>query len=78
MSDGIIAPGYEEESLKILQKKKNGAYCILQIDKEYKPTSTEKRTLFGLTLEQERNGAVISEKLLYNIVTDCTEVGLLA
>lgn len=31
MSDGIVAPGYEEEALKILSKKKNGNYCVLQV-----------------------------------------------
>lgn len=31
VSDGIIAPGYEEEALRILSKKKNGNYCVLQV-----------------------------------------------
>lgn len=31
VSDGIVAPGYEEEALKILSKKKNGNYCVLQV-----------------------------------------------
>lgn len=31
VSDGVVAPGYEEEALKILSKKKNGAYCVLQV-----------------------------------------------
>lgn len=31
VSDGVVAPGYEEEALKILAKKKNGAYCVLQV-----------------------------------------------
>lgn len=31
VSDGIIAPAYEEEALKILSKKKNGNYCVLQV-----------------------------------------------
>ena len=74
VSDGIIAPGYTEESLKILKKKKNGTYCILQIDNEYEPTSTERRTLFGLTLEQERNNAIISKELLRNVVSENTDV----
>lgn len=32
VSDGIIAPGYDEEALKILAKKKNGNYCVLQVN----------------------------------------------
>lgn len=74
VSDGIIAPGFEEESLKILSKKKNGQYCILQIDSSYEPTAVERRTLFGLTLEQNRNDAVIDRELLRNIVTDNKEL----
>jgi phosphoribosylaminoimidazolecarboxamide formyltransferase/IMP cyclohydrolase len=39
VSDGIIAPGYEEEALKILAKKKGGKYCVLEVqrhlDNEY-------------------------------------------
>lgn len=31
VSDGIIAPGYTDEALAILKKKKNGGYCILQV-----------------------------------------------
>lgn len=31
VSDGVVAPGYEEEALKILAKKKNGGYCVLQV-----------------------------------------------
>lgn len=31
VSDGIIAPGYDEEALKILSKKKGGNYCVLQV-----------------------------------------------
>lgn len=32
VSDGIIAPGYEPAALEILKKKKNGAYCILEVN----------------------------------------------
>lgn len=32
VSDGIIAPGYSEEALELLRKKKNGNYCILQVN----------------------------------------------
>lgn len=31
VSDGVIAPGYEDEALAILQKKKGGKYCVLQV-----------------------------------------------
>lgn len=32
VSDGIVAPGYEEEALRILSKKKNGNYCVLRVN----------------------------------------------
>lgn len=70
VSDGIIAPGYSETALQILKKKKNGGYCILQIDPNYEPSSMEHKVLFGLTLEQKRNDAVINNQTFTNIVTN--------
>ncbi|KAK6483199.1 bifunctional purine biosynthesis protein PURH-like [Huso huso] len=69
VSDGIIAPGYEAEALKILSKKKNGNYCVLQVDPEYEPDETEVRVLFGLHLMQKRNNAVIDRSLFSKVVT---------
>ncbi|XP_017873783.1 PREDICTED: bifunctional purine biosynthesis protein PURH [Drosophila arizonae] len=69
VSDGIIAPGYEPEALEILKKKKNGSYCILQMDPNYEPTVMERKTIFGLTLEQKRNDAIIDANLFSNIVS---------
>ncbi|XP_026060466.1 bifunctional purine biosynthesis protein ATIC [Carassius auratus] len=69
VSDGIVAPGYEEEALRILSKKKNGNYCVLQMDPEYEPNEEEVRVLFGLHLKQKRNGAVIDKELFSNIVS---------
>jgi phosphoribosylaminoimidazolecarboxamide formyltransferase / IMP cyclohydrolase len=31
VSDGVIAPGYSEEALEVLKKKKSGKYCVLQV-----------------------------------------------
>ncbi|KAM4698590.1 bifunctional purine biosynthesis protein ATIC [Rhinophrynus dorsalis] len=69
VSDGIVAPGYEEEALKILSKKKNGNYCILQMDPSYEPNEIELRSIFGMQLEQKRNDAVIDRNLFGNVVT---------
>ncbi|XP_055904376.1 bifunctional purine biosynthesis protein ATIC [Eupeodes corollae] len=69
VSDGIIAPGYSSEALEILKKKKNGGYCILQMDPDYEPSLIERKTIFGLTLEQKRNDAVIDKSLFQNVVT---------
>ncbi|KAK5601835.1 hypothetical protein CRENBAI_019941 [Crenichthys baileyi] len=69
VSDGIIAPSYEEEALKILSKKKNGNYCVLQMDPDYEPDDAEVRVLFGLYLKQKRNGALINKEFFKNIVS---------
>lgn len=69
VSDGIIAPGYTEEALELLKKKKNGAYCVLQIDPTFEPSPVERKTLFGLQMEQRRNDADINKALFTNIVT---------
>ncbi|XP_030065812.1 bifunctional purine biosynthesis protein ATIC [Microcaecilia unicolor] len=74
VSDGIIAPGYEEEALKILAKKKNGSYCILQMDPEYEPDEMEVRNIFGLYLMQKRDNAVIDKSLFSNVVTKHTDI----
>ncbi|CAG9865112.1 unnamed protein product [Phyllotreta striolata] len=70
VSDGVIAPGYTPEALELLKKKKNGNYCILQIDPAYVPNPIERKVLFGLTLEQKRNDAVIDKSLFTNVVTE--------
>ena len=51
VSDGVIAPGFEPEALEILKKKKNGKYCILQIDPNYTPEALESRQVYGVTLQ---------------------------
>ena len=69
VSDGIIAPSYSEKALQILKAKKNGSYCILQIDKDYIPQELEKKQVFGVTFEQGHNFLKIDENCLSNIVT---------
>lgn len=70
VSDGIIAPSYSKEALDLLKTKKKGNYCIIQIDPNYEPEEMEKREIFGVTFEQKRDDAVITDDLLKNIVTD--------
>lgn len=69
VSDGIIAPGYDDEALKILAKKKGGNYCVLQMDPSYEPDEAEVRVLFGLHLKQRRNGAQIDKEFFTNVVS---------
>ena len=61
--DLIVAPGYEPEALELLKKKKRGAFHIFQADPDYTPPETERRELFGLTLEQKRNDARITSAM---------------
>ena len=70
VSDGIIAPGYDEKALEILKQKKNGNYNVIQIDPAYKPSQIEKKDVFGITFEQGRNELVIDDKMFTEIVTE--------
>ena len=69
VSDGIIAPGYTEEALALLKAKRKGSYCILEIDRDYRPSGLETRTVFGVTFTQEHNSFIPTAKDFDNIVT---------
>lgn len=74
VSDGIIAPGYDDEALAILKSKKKGNYNIIKIDPSYKPAPIETKQVFGVSFEQGRNEFKINKELLTNIVTDNKEI----
>lgn len=74
VSDGVIAPGYEPEALEILRAKKNGSYCVIQMDKDYRPEPIEHKQIFGITFEQGRNSLHINRELLANVVTANQEI----
>ncbi len=69
VSDGVVAPGYTPEALQILKQKRKGSYAVLQMDPDYVPAGEEKRQVYGVTLTQGRNDALISEALLHNLPT---------
>ncbi len=70
VSDGIIAPGYTPEALDILRQKKNGNYCILRMDTNYRPAPIERKQVFGVTFEQGRNEVDLTgDNLFENIPT---------
>jgi len=69
VSDGVIAPGYTENALKILNQKRSGGYSIVKIDSDYVPKSAEFKDVYGITFEQGRNNLVIDDAFLDNIVT---------
>ena len=74
VSDGVIAPGYTEEALKILAQKKGGKYNVVQIDPDYTPAEQETKDVFGVTFEQGHNNLKIDEEMLSNIVTENKEL----
>ena len=69
VSDGIIAPGYDEDALALLKTKRNGNYNIVKIDPDYVPNPVETKDVFGITFRQGRNNFEIIEALLENVVT---------
>lgn len=70
VSDGVIAPGYTPEALEILKAKRNGNYCVIQIDPDYVPAPIERKHVFGITFEQRRNNVNLNDpKLFGNIPT---------
>jgi len=69
VSDGVIAPGYDDEALPILRKKKNGQYAVLEIDAAYEPPLLETREVFGVELEQKRNDFTFRADALGEVVT---------
>ena len=69
VSDGVIAPGYTDEALELLKKKKNGNYNIIKIEPTYKPAEIERKQVYGITFEQGRNELDINMDLFANIVT---------
>ncbi len=74
VSDGVIAPGYDDEALEILKEKKKGNYNIISIDTSYVPEMIEIKQVFGVTFEQGRNEIPINKDLLDEIVTKNTEL----
>lgn len=74
VSDGIIAPDYDDEALEILKSKRKGTYCILKIDENYKPASIETKQVYGVSFEQGRNELKINKELLSNVVTENKDI----
>ncbi len=74
VSDGVIAPDYDDEALEILKSKRKGTYCILKIDESYVPAPIETKQVYGVSFEQGRNELDINRELLANVVTENKEI----
>lgn len=70
VSDGVIAPSYTPEALKILKEKRKGRYNIIEIDLSYEPEEMEIREVFGIFFEQKRNNILPEDAIFRNIVTE--------
>jgi phosphoribosylaminoimidazolecarboxamide formyltransferase/IMP cyclohydrolase len=68
VSDGIVAPGYEPEALEILKSKKKGAFIVLTGDPGFTPPVRERREIFGVRLEQDRNDVRLAPQHLEKVV----------
>ena len=70
VSDGIIAPGFDNDALILLKEKKDGKYLILAADPEFKIPELEFREVAGVGFSQLRNTIKINENtLLTKVVT---------
>jgi phosphoribosylaminoimidazolecarboxamide formyltransferase/IMP cyclohydrolase len=72
VSDGLIAPGFEEGALEIVAGKKNGKYLVIEADPSFEPPERESREMFGMRLTQDRNNRPITADDVANPV--CGEV----
>lgn len=73
-SDGIVAPGYAPAALPLLRAKRGGSYRVLKVDPHYRPPPRERREVFGVTLEQQRNAAPVTAELLTEVPTAAREI----
>ncbi|MFC4604311.1 phosphoribosylaminoimidazolecarboxamide formyltransferase [Rhodococcus kronopolitis] len=64
VSDGIIAPGFAPGTVEMLSRKKRGTFLVLEADASYEPQEWERREVFGMVLEQERDRLPIAADLL--------------
>lgn len=70
VSDGVIAPGYTDEALAILNTKRKGGYNVVEVNPGYIPAPIERRSIFGVIFEQGHNDLKIDSSMLTNLVTE--------
>lgn len=74
VSDGVIAPDYEPEALEMLKTKKKGGYVVMKMDPAFVPQEMESRDVFGIAIEQLRNGVKIDSGLFASVVTEKKDI----
>ena len=68
VSDGVIAPGFEQGALATLAAKKGGSFLVIEANADYVPPGRETREVFGVALTQERNNRPITVRDLADVV----------
>jgi phosphoribosylaminoimidazolecarboxamide formyltransferase/IMP cyclohydrolase len=68
VSDAVIAPSYTPAALELLKTKKKGAFIVLRGDADFTPPARERREMFGLVMEQDRNDVQLSDAHLRQVV----------
>ena len=74
VSDGCIAPAYDDDALAVLREKRGGKYLVLAIDPDFEPPANEQRMVYGLMLEQTHNATLFGPEHCTNIVTKKNEM----
>jgi phosphoribosylaminoimidazolecarboxamide formyltransferase / IMP cyclohydrolase len=64
VADGIIAPGFDADTVPVLAAKKRGTFVMLEADPEHVPPEWEQREIFGVGLVQQRDATPITANLL--------------
>jgi len=74
VSDGVIAPGFEDEAFEILSSKKGGGFIVIEADPAFVAPEREEREVFGVKLIQDRNNRRVAlsdlDKLVCGTLND--------
>jgi phosphoribosylaminoimidazolecarboxamide formyltransferase/IMP cyclohydrolase len=60
ISDGVVAPGFEEGAHEVLASKKNGSFILMEADPDFEPPVEESREILGLRLTQDCNNRKVT------------------
>ncbi len=60
ISDGVVAPGFEEGAFEVLASKKGGGFIVMEADPGFVAPARESREVFGLNLTQDRNNREVT------------------
>ena len=64
ITDAIVAPGYEAGTVAKLSGKRGGRFLMFEVDPEVAIPPRERRDLYGMTFEQDRDTRPIDARLL--------------